>query len=591
MRNNILFDGPTDPSGKIRKDPMPPPPLAFDRVMENRTPTSDSALFKIPVEILGHILEFVDPSSLSSLALVNRDCRQLARSRQFAAVHLDYSPSSVALIHFLVSETNKRMVNNGSTSLPSLGACIRRMTVATSQAILRQRFDIPEIDHTGDDGVYIEHVKAEAPKWQVAYTAVEEVYLPIVKIILCHGPTLPHLEYLDWEDNVSLSPSFYNALACSSIQYLKLYRPVVDHDFEISLPQSHVSRGWPLRTLHMEWGWNFQGDLPSTARLSASVLRLCAPTLETLVWTNLVKEDQQTFGPDPFPNFPCLRNLRLEGLLPLADTSVMDAFLKSKLVNLSIAWGCKLMEEALESCGRMPTLKTFSMQQPPLKFLRANIQLSKIDFCYPRISAKALELEVLPPLSKFSNLTSLRVLWPETCSLLPETGLQLVSKLQKLNQLCIGCGANVGWRRNWEVDHEEICRLLSPLQDLTKLALQGDTYDSGIHFSNSERYYVDTFATPHDLGYAHFADVPLEENRALFNEQAGKPYWEKRHQRKMRAEAEKYMGVFPGLEWIYLGERAMHIEPDDSIAGTKCIVSTAEVDSTWSYFNQMFGRG
>ena len=51
------------------------------------------------------------------------------------------------------------------------------------------------------------------------------------------------------------------------------------------------------------------------------------------------------------------------------------------------------------------------------------------------------------------------------------------------------------------------------------------------------------------------------------------------------------MGVFPGLEWIYLGERAMHIEPDDSIAGTKCIVSTAEVDSTWSYFNQMFGRG
>jgi hypothetical protein len=563
--------------------------------MENRAPVSESALFKLPVEILGHILGFVDPSSLSSLALVNRDCRQLARSRQFAAVHLDYSPSSVALIHFLVSETNERMVNSGATSLPSLGACIRRMTVATSQAILRQRFDIPELDHTGNDDsfdeAYIEHAKVEAPKWQVAYTAVEEVYLPMVKIILCHGPTLPHLEYLDWEDGVRLSPSFYDALACSSIQHLKLYRPVVDHDFEIRLPQSHVSRSWPLRTLHMEWCWNFQGNLPSTARLSASVLRLCAPTLETLVWTNFLQEDQQTFGPDPFPNFPRLRNLRLEGFLPLADTSVMDAFLKSKLVDLSIAWGCKLMEEALESCGRIPTLKTFAMDQPPLKFLRVNTQLSKIDFCYPRLSAQVLELEVLPLLSNFSsNLTSLRVLWPETSSLLPETGLQLVSKLQRLNQLCIGCGTNGGWRRNWEVDHDEICRLLSPLQHLTKLALQGDTYASDIHFSNSERYYVDTFATPEDLGYAHFADVPFEEHTALFNEKAGKPYWEKRHKRKMRAEAEKYMGVFPELEWIYLGERAMRIEPYDDTAGKKSIVSTTTVDSTWSYFNQMFGR-
>jgi hypothetical protein len=133
--------------------------------------------------------------------------------------------------------------------------------------------------------------------------------------------------------------------------------------------------------------------------------------------------------------------------------------------------------------------------------------------------------------------------------------------------------------------------LLSPLQHLTKLALRGDTYDSGIDFSDSERYYVDTFATPDDLGYSHFADVPFEENTPLFNEKAGEPYWEKRHQRKMRAEAEKYISVFPGLEWIYLGERAMRIALDDDTVGTKRIVSIAKVDSTWSYFNHMFGRG
>jgi hypothetical protein len=585
----IPFSGPTDRWGKCQRDPVPPPPLGFDRVMENRAPTSNSALFKLPVEILGHIVGFVDPSSLSSLAQVNRDSRQLARSRQFAAIHLDYSPGSVALVYFLVSETNERMINNGSTSLPSLGACIRRMTVATSQAILRQRFDIPEIDHHNDQELYNTLAAAQAPKWQVAYTAVEEVYLPLVNIILGYRPTLPHLESLDWEDNISLSPSFFSALACSSIQHLKLYRPRVDHDFEIKLPQSHVSQGWPLRTLHMEWGLEFNNA--STARISASILRLCAPTLETLIWSNLRNDDYQTFGLDPLPNFPCLRNLQLESFLP-RDTSVVDALLKSKLVNLSISFGPGLLDKVLESRGRIPTLMTLAMLRPPLKFLRANTQLSKVDFRYSGFSAEVLEIEVLPPLSTFSNLTSLRVIWPETCSLLPETGLRLVSKLHGLNQLCIGSGIMLCWRRNFEVDHDEIRQYLSSLQHLRKLALQGDTYDSGIHFSNSERYYIDTYAISDDLGYEgmDFADVPGEAITPMINKEAGAPYWEKRHRRKMIGEAEKYMGVLPGLEWIYLGERAMCIESDNGAIGARRIVSISEVEGSWSYFNQMFGR-
>ena len=115
-----------DDEEKSRRHPLPPLPITFDRVLEHRPPTSASALFNLPVEILGLILEFVESSSLAALALVNSDCRQLARLRQFADVHLDYSNSSEALVCLLSSETSEIRVNNGSTSLPSLGACVAR---------------------------------------------------------------------------------------------------------------------------------------------------------------------------------------------------------------------------------------------------------------------------------------------------------------------------------------------------------------------------------------------------------------------------------------------------------------------------------
>ena len=553
---------------------------------------SDSALFKLPVEILGLILGFVEPSSLATLALVNRECRQLARSRQFAGVHLDYSHSSEALVHFLVSETEERMANNGSTSLPSLGVCIRRMTVATSTDILRRRFDIPEVKFGSDRELYRSLLEAQQPKWEVAYKAVEGFYLPLVQTILCYGKTLPHLDFLDWEDSISLSPSFYNAIACSSIQNLKLYRPTVNEDFEITLPQTLASQGWLLRSLHLELTLDLDVQWKrTTARLCASILRLCAPTLETLVWSNLGYNDYQTFGDGLLPNFPCLRNLHLGGFLNLADTSVMDAFLKSKLVNLSIMLRIDLVNMALDNCGRILSLEILSMCKPSLSFLQTNTQLSKIDFNYEGFSAESLEIEVLPLLSTFSNLTSLRVVWPSSCLLLPETGLRLISNLHTLSQLGISCGYVGGWRHNWKVDHEAIRLHLSSLKYLKKLSLYGDTYDSGIHFSTLERYYVDTYATQDDLGYdgVAFHEVPDEEREPMLDLELGKPYWEEKHKRKMVVEAEKYIDVLPALEWIYLGERAMCIEADDGGLGLRRVVSIIKLEDAWSYFEKMFG--
>ncbi|KAK2772790.1 hypothetical protein CKAH01_13792 [Colletotrichum kahawae] len=81
-------------------------PLLFTKVMEARPAASQSLLFRLPPEILGDIMDLIadEQPSLASLALVNSDCRQLARSCQFAVVTFDYSPASRQLAQLLSTE-------------------------------------------------------------------------------------------------------------------------------------------------------------------------------------------------------------------------------------------------------------------------------------------------------------------------------------------------------------------------------------------------------------------------------------------------------------------------------------------------------
>lgn len=585
MTTNTPFYTLKDDEGKFQRGPVPLLPIFFDRVMERHPPTSASALFNLPVVILGLILEFMDPSSLASLALVNSDCRQLARSRQFADVRLDYSDSSEALVRVLESETSERM-KNGSTSRPSLGACIRRLTVSIDIDILRQRFGLPKTHFDGNEGFGLALIEAGQPEWQAIFTTINEVYLPLVQAIICSTKTLPHLEILDWEEDHNLSEDFYNALARSSIRHLKLYHPIINTVFEISLLQSQV---WPLLTLHLELTRDLRMK-ETTATLCASILRLCAPSLDTLVWVHRDRQDYQTFGDGPLPKFPCLRNLHVKKL-QLADGSIMDAFLKSKLVNLNIELKTSLVNEALDNCGQIPTLKALSMKQPPLSFLQANTQLSKVDFDDGGFSSESLEVQVLPILSTFSNLTSLRVSWPTSCSLLPETGLCLIGSLHSLYQLCISCGRQKDYLRSWAVDHRAIRQHLSPLRYLQRLALCGDTYSLRIDPQNLEEYYIHTLATEEDLGYTDVLldRVPSNARGLMLDPKLGKPYWEKRHQKKMMIEVKEYIDVFPSLEWIYIGERAVCVQINNGPGKSRGVVSINELVNKRSYLSSMFG--
>jgi hypothetical protein len=90
------------------KDVVPPLALSADRVMENRPFISTAPIFQLPYEIISVVLAQIDSDSLGNLALVNSDCRQLARSRQFASVRFDYSDATLELISLLLEEKTLR---------------------------------------------------------------------------------------------------------------------------------------------------------------------------------------------------------------------------------------------------------------------------------------------------------------------------------------------------------------------------------------------------------------------------------------------------------------------------------------------------
>ena len=293
---------------------------------ESRSPRSDSLLFKLPVEILEGILQHVDSSSLASLAFVNRDFRQWARSRQFASIHWDYGPATIGMLRHLRREMNEREANRGITLSPSLGACIRRITVATLPRCVTNRHRI-SLDEAFLELDQEERDRRLAESGRFYYT----IYLPTIQQLLSTANVLPHLELLDWEDKVSLPRSFFEDLTRSRLQHLKLFRVCVDEEFTIGSPD-RTAIPWPLRTLHLELTTQPQKRREiSVAPLSASILSLCAPTLESLTWVNRFGEKDHSFataGLSSAPSFPCLRNLKLEHITFL-DSSMLDAFLKA----------------------------------------------------------------------------------------------------------------------------------------------------------------------------------------------------------------------------------------------------------------------
>lgn len=563
---------------------MPPHPLLFDRVNEGRPASSSGPLFKIPMEVLNLICCHVPSSSLAALALVSRDCRQLARSRQFASVQLDYSDSSLDLLDLLWKELQERVANKGATQNPSLGVCIRRITVATNPAWVTHRHNIglaPEFEINSDVGR-----KRIATAGKVFFGT----YLPRIQFLLRASRIgVPQLELLDWEDKICLSSSFFNDLSSASLQHLKLFRVSIAEEFVLEPVDTLLPQAFELRSLHLEIIWSMTvKEKGRTGVLCASILRLCAPTLESLTWDSIVyfAEDLQSFQTDSgeLPEFPRLRYLRF-GHIKLLDSSVLHALVHDNLLALEVdISNSRIHDVFFEKRGTIASLEilvwdNFEMSESQsLDFLRANPQLSSL--CIRgAVPIVLLEETLLPLLSEsFTRLTSLCLKWDK--NVISPWALRNIVSMKTLTQLHLIVGDLPQSRLSWEINHNSIRRYLRKLPLLRKLAFSKDTYRGPYPDSNIEGYYRRRELDPTD---------PQLASGQILNMTQLDEHWELLHRLRMLAEAHKYFEKMSNLEWVYFGQLPMGVMLDPETKQRYAITLSNERDSCWTLLREMFG--
>ena len=563
-----MFSGTKDDFGK---EIVPPLPLLFDRVSEGRELVSKSKVLSIPLEILALVIEKVPATSLASLALVNTDCRQLARSRQFTSLRFDYSDNTLAILQKLQEEAAERSNHHGCTQRPALGPCIRRLTVATHPGWLSHRHNI-ELSES-----FNELPKTErSNRLAIACCAFFGSYIPSIQNLLSNRTVMPHLELLDWEDRIALQPSFYDSIASSTIQHLKLFRVPADKVFTINPPHSQSSGSWPLRSLYLEIIPTMRNIDLDVSHLCTSLLHVCAPSLQSLTWATCNPKLLHTDGIEHGTCFPSLRHLRLQ-YLKFADDFLLRLLLHDGLNSLEINTQSSLAcSQFIECRGQIPALKTFVWhsshlpESQSLTFLRANPQIAKLSIPLAA-SATLLGDQILPLLTQaFSNLTSLSLVWDSLN--IPYQAIECISHITTLEQLHLSAGDQYGWRHDWLIDHEVMRKYISNLPMLEKLAFSRDSYSNGFT-ANCERYYAD--------GWRSLEDI--------MNENYTRETFEDEHRQWILHVANRYVDEMSQLKWLYFGQIPMAVEHCAEEKRNVARPLTTQRDSCWTLLQDMFG--
>ncbi|KAG9231460.1 hypothetical protein BJ875DRAFT_498308 [Amylocarpus encephaloides] len=537
------------------------PCLSIDRVMENRLFVSTAPLLKIPRELLLEIVQAIDSKSLSALALVNSDCRQFARLRQFAHVTFNHYPSSKALIQSLDGERKRREIDPlnpvaQGRAQGTIGPCIQSITV--------HMFD-NWIDCSVEDQLIIN-----------CDSFFE--YTSIIEKIVNDGTTLPHLDLVVWRD--VFSPRKYCYLSKSPIRYLHLIDPIIE-DFDIS-PWNNPC-DWKLQALTV-----IQPVVPYTWRNDISlfgrrILWDCAPTLQHLTWVGGRSFKLANELGEP-PCFKMLRYLQVLSL-DLPTTRCWNILLTAPLVGLCLRYSeGSILHQALEECGYIRTLETFvwngSLHSPcHLSFLSVNNHILRFALDHPS-SADILENRLLPMFgTHFKNLRSLSLIWPQDLKVLSESALSMISQIRSLEQLHLTVGNVEGWRysRNWRVDHNAIRHHLKPLSHLQKIAFSGDEYP---------RMRGELEHEP-NADYWSTADALSGEEIIGADDEQMLSFWEEIHKCTCLREAGVYAEVFPKMTWIFLGQLPMRVV---SGGGRKTVIPLTENrDNCATLLKRMFG--
>ncbi|KAI9650037.1 hypothetical protein NHQ30_000050 [Ciborinia camelliae] len=538
-----------------------PLPLNMGCAMENQPLTTDTILFKLPIEILQWILDLFCPKGkdLASFALVNREFRQLARSRQFAVVRFDFTPHSLAMIDLLYEEGIRRKSDNGAIHFLSLGACIGSITVNLHKYFQQQlpqrvkrRLESPS--HQDDKfGVLTAASSGNGESKEEDFLPENAIrldrhmhdYFLRLRKVLGSPWTLPYLQTLKWNIDYYIDTKLFQALVSPTTRNLILFDINVD---EVHL--SHPLPAFPLRTLIVRaHQTNMEGK---TDGLCITLLRKCASTLGCLVWHGDIAIDRSTPA-DSLLDFPRLKSLYLRDENP--NTSIVNALLKSKVLeNLRIDFFMPSNVAArslLDTHGRIETLNTFSFSNPPMEFLKANDQLSHINFDSARVGYNCtIDCQnVLRILSTFSNLTSLAIHFRKHRKGFPIDSLKLIGRLTTLNQLLI---SNYVEPFAPITDHKVILTALHPLKSLERLVIQGDLYVTDLNQGRPDQYYN----ARHAIDGEPFNPSMSEEaiRKAKTDPQAGGLYWLKRHQLMLFPIACRYFHSFGQLKLLFVGK-------------------------------------
>ncbi|KAH8653041.1 hypothetical protein BGZ61DRAFT_468192 [Ilyonectria robusta] len=605
-------------------------PLLLDTVMEGRERASHSRLLQMPAEILANIVDLLsdDNSTLESLALVNSDCRQLARCCQFAEVHFDYSHQARQLLVELARGVLTK------PQQPTIAACVRRATFAPLPHYVASHHREIYESIWGETAQSVTREQREALEKEGG-----EYYMQLRKTSMLAISTMRNLETLVWEDRFSLDRNFFETVTRSTAQHVKLNRTTMDEPWPMGPPLTPTT--WPIRSLDLDISLSFSysdedeetsdstGSTHPMTNFFSTLFQLCSPTLESLRWAYM-EFRPSTRGPVSLGNnpisFPRLRHLQLEWLE--LESSAVSSFFSAPLKSLELSQSILARLGAhIPSYGTFRDLESFNVPYLPEEsdlckyvadFVVQHKHVRRL-YIYERDTATGskahLDRYIIPALTSqdFSNLCSLSLAWgggstddstkPHDVHV-PKAALATIGALVSLEQLCLCAGIRLGWRHQWLVDHNEVRSHFGQLKRLRKLALVRDTYSIPCPGFDVEEYYNFRFEGDQEsIDAEDRPELDINENPDLDSRPEGEEMeedvedndfhhqvWERAHRNRMLAQAEEYAAALPKLEWMFCGQRPMGFEQNLESPDTprKAVPLTRGRDECYTFLESTF---
>ena len=412
--------------------------LQLDRVMSSPK-SHGSLLLGLPTEILADIVELRDrdTTTLSNLALVNVECRQLARSAQFADIDFNYSPSAHSLLDKLEYEATQR---SDGIEIPSLGACVRRIVMCSHRGWVAAYHTELYESIFGDNPGTREQVQALKTPANSIYNAYRNRIIEVIRT------AMPNMESVAWQDQFIVDDSLFRSISHTPIRHLKLSRTPIKFPCILQPPLSPAS--WPLRSLHLEARgpidtedsgdedesgsdqsvtslelqlkyYRPRKELNQTAYFVTSLLKLCASTLRSFHWVGDFSPNAKPISIGPL-NFPRLQRFTsaFTDLAPDTLSTILRAPLRElQLPRLSTTrWAA--LNETLTSSEHLLDLQTLVIghtvddsAEMVAKFLKSTSHVQKL--LIRESKAAGLDEHIVPTVSggTFRNLVSLSMRW------------------------------------------------------------------------------------------------------------------------------------------------------------------------------------